>query len=370
MNELFDEYNLHQKFKAIIKSKPMKNSITKIATVITLLLCNTFYAQNIITVDNNVNSSANYTSLQTAIDNAQENDFIHLYPSETSYGSCTIKKKLHLRGIGHSPEITNGVGATIASITFDRSTTPATNPTGSSISGLIISGISTIYSSGTPFSFSDIVLENNRIANILTATSCHNWIIRGNVITGYVSIETNNHNWQFVNNFFNSSVFSAVLTNLRNDCVVSNNIFLRSNMSGTSYVIFSNCFNIASNNMFIAQNATVTAIDVTSGGSNVLLSNSLSFNTTGTTLTDLSGTGNYNNTNPSFVLAPTLTSYSVTNDYHSSNATLLGTDGTTIGIYGLNFPFSKRGYSFSMPYIESMTILNPQYLQMEHCKLI
>ena len=50
--------------------------------------------------------------------------------------------------------------------------------------------------------------------------------------------------------------------------------------------------------------------------------------------------------------------YSVANDYHLTNATLLGTDGTEIGIFGLGFPFNKRGYSFLMPYIEKMEILN------------
>ena len=113
--------------------------------------------------------------------------------------------------------------------------------------------------------------------------------------------------------------------------------------------------------MFIAQNTGVTTINVTSGGSNVILSNNLTFNTTGTTLTALPGTGNYNNTNPSFVTITPANNftYSIANDYHTSNATLLGTDGTPIGIFGLSFPFNKRGYSFSMPYIESMTISNP-----------
>ncbi|HQE34155.1 MAG TPA: hypothetical protein PLQ70_05755, partial [Flavobacterium alvei] len=165
---------------------------------------------------------------------------------------------------------------------------------------------------------------------------------------------TLSNNWQILNNYISGGNY-YIFNSLRADSFVSNNIIVCT--SGVS--IFSNCYNVASNNLFLAQNATYTALNISGSASNVVFSNNLTYNTSGTTLATLPGTGNYNNTNPSFVLAPTLTSYSVTNDYHSSNATLLGTDGTTIGIYGLNFPFNKRGYSFSMPYIESMTILNP-----------
>ncbi len=342
MNELFDEYNLHQKFKAIIKSKPMKNSITKIATVITLLLCNAFYAQNIITVDNNVNSSANYTSLQTAIDNAQANDYIYLYPSETTYGNATCAKKLHFRGIGHTPEATNGIKGIINVLTF------GTNASASSVAGLELTQIN------ISAVVHNLVIENNKIGYISSDRDADNWVIRGNVIENQIISSTLSNNWQILNNYISGGNY-YIFNSLRADSFVSNNIIVCT--SGVS--IFSNCYNVASNNLFLAQNATYTALNISGSASNVVFSNNLTYNTSGTTLATLPGTGNYNNTNPSFVLAPTLTSYSVTNDYHSSNATLLGTDGTTIGIYGLNFPFSKRGYSFSMPYIESMTILNP-----------
>ncbi|HQE35100.1 MAG TPA: hypothetical protein PLQ70_10565, partial [Flavobacterium alvei] len=152
----------------------MKNSITKIATVITLLLCNAFYAQNIITVDNNVNSSANYTSLQTAIDNAQANDYIYLYPSETTYGNATCAKKLHFRGIGHTPEATNGIKGIINVLTF------GTNASASSVAGLELTQIN------ISAVVHNLVIENNKIGYISSDRDADNWVIRGNVIENQI----------------------------------------------------------------------------------------------------------------------------------------------------------------------------------------
>lgn len=334
----------------------MKNSITKGVTIFTLLLANAFYAQNIVTVDNNINSSANFTSLQLAINSAEDNDFIYLYPSELSYGDCTINKKVHLRGIGHAPEVSNGIAATVGIISYLNST-PSMNAmaSGGSISGLVISSISL----PTANNINNITVENNKIGNIGSPNNNDNWVIRGNIFSNTIGVGPACNNWLIINNFFDLGPNFA-FSGLRNDTTVSNNIFVLPS-SSTSFNIFTNSFCIASNNIFIAQNAAVASVNVAASGSNVILSNNLSFNTAGTTLSALPGTGNYNNTNPSFVSITPSTNfnYSIANNYQISNTALVGTDGTPIGIFGLNFPFNNRGYSFSMPYIESMTILNP-----------
>lgn len=332
----------------------MKNSITKFATIFTLFLAQVFYAQNIVTVDNNVNSSANFTTLQAALDSAQENDFIYLYPSEQSYGSATIRKKVHLRGIGHTPEVTNGVAATVGTISYENNT-PPNNPSGGSIAGLVMSGINLNLANNV----NNITVENNRINTIGAPNNNDNWLIRGNVFDNAINVSSATNNWLIVNNFFNVST-SFILTGLRSDTNVNNNIFVLPS-SSTSFNVFSNSLCTASGNIFIAQNASVTAINVTAGASNVIMSNNLTFNTAGTTLAALPGTGNYNNTNPSFTTITPATNfnYSISNNYQLTNATLVGTDNTPIGIFGMNFPFNRRGYSLSMPYIEAFTISNP-----------
>ncbi|MEC5165895.1 hypothetical protein RCH18_001628 [Flavobacterium sp. PL11] len=331
----------------------MKNSFTKIATIFTLVLANAFYAQNIITVDNNVNSSANFTSLQAAINSAQPNDFIYISPSETSYEGGTTSKKLHFRGIGHTPEVTAGISANIGAISLISSGTPAASAAGSSISGLQIASISMFQ--GTALQVNNVTIENNLI-NQISATNADNWVVRGNIITSRIITDINSNNWLIVNNFFN--VLGASLDPLNGlsvDTTVSNNIFVTTG-NQPSFTVFTNCFNVANNNIFISQNAATTGIGI----SNAILSNNLSFNAAGTTMAALLGTGNFNNVNPSFTTITPANNFtfSLANNYNVSNASLVGVDGTPIGIFGFNFPFNKRGYPFSMPYIESMNILN------------
>lgn len=337
-----------------LKPTTMKFSFTKITTLFTLLLANVFYAQNIITVDNNVNSSANFTSLQAAIDSAQPNDFIYISPSGTVYGSCITSKKLHFRGIGHAPEVTAGVNANITSITLITSSNPPTSAAGSSISGLQINSITNFFQGGAQ-QVNNVTIENNLI-NQISVGSIDNWVVRGNVITSRIVADITCNNWLIVNNFFN--VLDSPLTPLNAlsvDTTVSNNIFVTTG-NQPLFTVFTNCFNVANNNIFISQNAATTEINVSSA----VLSNNLTFNAAGTTMALLSGTGNYNNVNPSFVTITPANNFafSIANNYTITNTTLVGVDGTPIGILGLNFPFNKRGYPFAMPYIESMNILN------------
>jgi hypothetical protein len=332
----------------------MKISITKITTLFTLLLANAFYAQNIITVDNNVNSSANFTTLQAAVDSAQPDDFIYISPSGTVYEGFTTSKRLHFRGIGHTPEVTAGISANIGTITLISSGNPPTSAAGSSISGLQINSITNAFQGNLQL-VNNVTIENNLI-NQLGIGNADNWVVRGNVITGRIITDITCNNWLIVNNFFNvlDGPLNA-LNGLSADTTVSNNIFVTTG-NQPSFTVFFNCFNVAHNNIFLSQNAATTGIGV----SNAILSNNLSFNAAGTTMAALPGTGNFNNVNPSFTTITPANNFtfSVANNYLVSNAALLGVDGTRIGVFGLNFPFNKRGYPFSMPYVESMNILN------------
>lgn len=314
------------------------------------------YAQNlVITVDNNVNSTADFTTINEAMDAAQPGDTIYVTPSLTSYGSVTVAKKLHFRSIGHTPEVTNGLSAKIGFLTFHgTSSPPIIVSSGSSIQGFEISGI------GVGFTAPDnITIKNNKIIGNISLggqQNCENWIIQGNVINALIASSPTSNNWSITNNFIFGS--NVQFSGLANDCVVSNNIVLVTSNQAT-HTLFSNCENVVTNNIFLANQANLGAFITQT--SNVTFLNNLTFNYAGTTLATLVGTTNFNNANPAFLSVPTLLStYSVNDDYHlPNNTSFLGTDGNQIGIYGLNFPFNKRGYSFSMPYVEHLQIMNP-----------
>src|SRR5690606_36120284 len=115
----------------------------KTITIMTcLLLCSiSNFAQNVHTVDNRPGTTAQFTSVQAAHDAAQAGDFIYIHTSPNHKGTLTIRKQIHVRGIGHNPELANGEHAILSAITISRNATEATFASGSSISGLEINVI-------------------------------------------------------------------------------------------------------------------------------------------------------------------------------------------------------------------------------------
>lgn len=310
------------------------------------------FAQNIITVDNNSNSSADYADLQTAVNAAADGDYIYIYPSEAMYaynGTVNIiNKKLHFRGIAHHLQASSTINANINSITF------MVGSSGSSVTGLRVRAINTNSAS----SVNNIVIQNNWIGSLSAGSYNHdNWIIEGNIFNGSLSSDNvTNNNWHIINNFFDSTFNGGyILHYLSSDTVLRNNIFKLNSYNGLYY----NCKNTAQNNIFLVNTTSAFSLASTDSPS-ASHTKSLTYNYgTGGSVVALEGSNNYNNTNPSFATAPSpLNGFSVADDYHVTNSTLVGTDGTQIGIFGQNFPFNKFGYSFQMPYVEQLEILN------------
>jgi len=86
-----------------------------------LFMATAFFASaTIITVDNNVNSPADYADLQAAHDAVAEGDTIYVAGSQTTYGILYVTKKLVLIGNGFNPE--NGMRTELLSINFEIDT--------------------------------------------------------------------------------------------------------------------------------------------------------------------------------------------------------------------------------------------------------
>ncbi|GEM_PF-2583135 len=316
----------------------------------------TIAAQNIISVDNNSNTTADFTTVQAAVNAAADGDYIYIYPSDNLYdGAYTAvnveNKKLHFRGVAHHLEASSSINAAVNQISFKEGSS------GSSVMGLRVGTINT----NTSNSVKNILIQNNWIGSISAYTGSgvvgfDNWVIEGNIFNGGVTSGYSNNNWQIINNFFDLQISGGtVFSYLTSDTVLRNNTIKLGNVVS----LYEWCANTAQNNIYLANTTSAYTIALYNSPT-VTFSNCLTYNYgTGGSVNPLGGTNNYNNTNPSFATAPTpLTAFSVADDYHVTNTTLVGTDGTQIGIFGQNFPFNKFGYSFQMPYIESMQILN------------
>lgn len=325
------------------------------------------FAQTTWTVDNRPGTTAQFSSIQEAHDAAQAGDFIYIHPSQNTYGGLSIRKEIHLRGIGHGPELANGEHAILSGITLSINPTEATNASGSSISGLEISTIGDL----NQFAFTNILIQNNLITGYLSFYQAYNYIIQGNVfnctsaqsITFNGTAHANNiisHN--IFNMVSNTSPTSAILNNLLGTDTVSNNLMIM-NFNGATNTFFNNCANpTVKNNMFVLGKTAVIS-SITTNNSTINFQNCLTYDYGGGTVATLSGTNILNNTNPKFVNigTPTNPGFLYTNNYKlatGSPAIDAGSDGDDLGIYGQGFLFQMKGYPLDLPYPTNININN------------
>lgn len=345
-----------------------------------------FVAQSIfakvITVDNNTGTTANFTNLAEAITAAINGDTLYVHPSQNSYGSIALAKKLAIIGPGHHP-------STAGNVTLDD-VTLKTGSSGSVISGLALKKIWAEQRTNTQVH--DILIENNLFLSLYTSAilgggagsygNTDNWVIRGNVFPNLnncgnctaISVDewsianTTNENWFIYNNLFligNNHAFS----NLNASSIISNNTIIIA-ATNPNYYVFkgssgSHGANI-SNNIFIVTHKDFT--NIAANCNNCTFTNNLTYNPNAT-LAKLPGTGNIDNKSPDFVQVPFSYAWSYDHDYNvssSSAAYKAGTDGTDIGVYGGKaFRFNINGYPTGLPFIEMFRVNNPQLISGE-----
>lgn len=322
--------------------------------IFTFVLATIFcYANGTIhNVDQSPNRPSGYfADLQLAINTALEGDTIFLYPSSTTYGNITITKRIHLFGIGYNG--TQSGASVVSYIGFDTATSPASNPSGSSIQGLTLDG--------------SLVVEKPNITNILIKGNffnhasqtiklnhnCAGWLIDNNYIRGYINVYNNSlviiknnifygsYEYPIINSSSSSVLFSHNLVmnfkyfyNVYN-CTITDNIFVCSGNSNQSYMANNRFFNN------LSWRSTLTPYVLPPEGN--------------------SGSNNISNQDPQFETASSSGTFDFTKNYHlksTSPAKNAASDGTDIGPYGGNSPFVWGG-TFTIPRIYQTMITNP-----------
>jgi len=333
----------------------MKTRLTLL--VISFFIFQLAKAQTVHTVDNRPESGAQFTSVQAAIDAASAGDIIYIHPSPTSYGSIDITKTIKLVGPGHNPANSGGLTANLTAVDLYA------DAANSVITGLVVTNISA-YSFGS--NTHNIQIINNRITSSIQGyfTNGHsdNWIVEGNYFStsyaNYAIYADNLNNLQVRNNIIEGRINESNHTN-----VFTNNLFLQDDPSGDAQIFISSngiTSPIVANNMFVFTDPDITGL--TSTGTAITYTNCLTWKSAGDVLlATLPGSGNIDNTDPQFSSIPTSVDDYYNNDYSlnvGSPAIGMATDGGDIGVFGRNFPYDVNGRPHSMPFPESMTILN------------
>jgi len=215
--------------------------------IVLMILCGLFFLTSQatqITISNDPNRPAQYSDLQTAIDDANEGDTLIIFTSATSYGNITVSKRLVLVGEGHFI-CSNPNASVIGTVSLQDGTFPATEPDSSIFVSLFFTGAITSFSAnvdGIRFERCNFNSSNNSILPS-GGGSINGWIVINNIFQ-----------------FIDASSGTIYLVNLNNgtDHFFSNNLFILPNIlsNGINYFLgFSNSStNIFNNNIFIHLN--------------------------------------------------------------------------------------------------------------------
>lgn len=324
------------------------------AITFSMFIC--FFTANasVHSVSNAPGENTDFSSLQEAILASTAGDTIYVQPSAISYDNIAIDKQLFILGPGHNPDFSNYT-ASLGVVTFY-----------SGSSGTILKGFTIAMLSGAGgSSANNIYIANNRITaqnpfGFGTGTWT-NWIFEGNIIAS----QSNGINCSqfgsgviFRNNILHTFAGSNIMGYVQPGTEFENNLFMITSNNIAAKVFTSSQGVIARNNCIYLTPTTVE--DISSGCTSCVWENNATYNPS-TTIPDLPGNSNLNNTNPNFVDVTLLSpDFNYAYDYHlNANSPLItgATDGGQIGLYGGVFPFSMKGIDQTLPRMIGITPL-------------
>jgi hypothetical protein len=300
-------------------------------------------------VNNNPNSPAQYTNLQTTIDVSGVGDTVYIQGSPNPYGNITINKRMVLIGAGYGTNMSSNIGS--ISLDTNINAVPAQPCSGMRIVGCHIDGLS--FAGSANGLIHNTVIERNYIGSINIGGN--GWVIRNNTINQGTIYLNAYSNFVISNNVFAPGRING--TGSSTGIIIANNVFL-SDLSGVCLYNLNNGTII--NNIFWYSTAGFV-----SGVAGAVFNNNLVYGTT-TTLPPPSNTGinNQNQVNPFFLGVPVTTTAVAVPNYNfgftsGSTAINAGSDGTNIGVTGGAYPMQYFNGLAPIPLVTEFNINNP-----------
>lgn len=324
----------------------------QLLTLLTILTTFIGYAQNTITVDNNLGvvevPNLIYANLQDAIDAAVNGDTLYIQPSATSYGDAILNKQLSFIGRSHSEN---------NKISYVDNIEIYPNASGSIFSGLYFTDKIYFTDENT---VNNLIFKNNYINWIdfdFTTGGINNFILTGNVVNilgAPSSITSPIQNGVITNNIFLDDIYIFYPETV----TIKNNIFF----CYTSQILITN--ESGNNTELVIENSIILKLNANSGdvsaNDNIQFTNCLTYSPNGDIFNVLAGSGNLNNINPQFVNVTDNVFDAYNDDYHlqaGSPAIGTGTDGEDIGLYNSSgYLFNMLGITYGLPSVNITNI--------------
>ncbi len=202
----------------------MKQVMMLILTI--LFACvSTFLFSSILTVDNNIPSIGQYSTLQAAHDAASSGDILQVMPSNTPYQGIVVSKTLKIIGVGWQPEGYDGI--TIKNTTINGTMEFTTDAANSKLEGF--GG-----EFGIDINCSSLVCKKNQLGKAIIRDQCTNLLFSQNLITSYESIPI--YNFELSSFYFSNNIIvslsniygsGSAFLNINGNTVITNNLICK-----------------------------------------------------------------------------------------------------------------------------------------------
>jgi hypothetical protein len=347
--------------KNLYKMKHLKTVIIGI-----LLIPFLGYAK-IHTVDNNPGNGAMFSTIASAVSAASSGDTIIVMPSVSKYDGIYLSKKLFV--YSRNP-FTGGVDADRFPYT-DRINFYS-GSAGSKVSGFHLNpGGIDIQESNVELSYNYLVATYVRIQGVSHVNIINNVFIETKYHGNSIQIDGSNNILR--NNYFATVtggnydggrycfIFNGNSTNLIINNLFSETMTSGSNCSDGGFIFFKNCNAKIYNNIMWSNVNGRTRFDTLSSGSYY---NNITYASKNKP-TALSGTGNFNDTFPSFETTFSDSKppyFNGSEDFRLQSGTVgknAGTDSTDIGLYGAGHQFSILCKVPGVPIFDEFIVLTP-----------
>lgn len=265
----------------------MKRNLITIVIASLFFFINTAEAQTVYVLQNG--SKVQFlTSIDDAMTNLEDGDTLYLPGGKPIHGSIYLNKRVHIIGAGYHPDSAKAAGVTqmLNNIEFNKGSK------GSSITGVLIVGkvclkdsaltvsrcnMEDIDIQSSPEPISQIYINDCIIRGALNGVNSNvtNCLIERCIIKGNIGSGDKAHNLMIKNcilsysgnyaysGLHNLSIVNSIILNNKNifcsysyghNCTgitLSNNLWVRSNLSGTGYILKDNVWGIPIDDIFV-----------------------------------------------------------------------------------------------------------------------